>query len=271
MNFPSGDVTYDNKESGLESQNVQGAIDELYGICTAVPAGDQIIATSNLEKDPYECRYFFTGENPNNYITFNGEKAGWRIISVECDGTIKIMKIADINTSDNLAWDSTASNNWAKPASLNTYLNSTYYNSLSNEAKEQIVSHDFSIGAITYDNYDLQDQINDENSSKWNGKIALVTVSEFLRTNSNGSCNTYGGFGNRYYCTSYTWIYLGGDSTWTLSPTDNSSENVTIITLQDLYGQVVSLPAIVVRPVVYLNSNIKISGSGTQSDPYTIK
>lgn len=32
--FPSKDVTYDNKESELESQNVQEAIDELYGICT---------------------------------------------------------------------------------------------------------------------------------------------------------------------------------------------------------------------------------------------
>ena len=29
--FPSNDVTYDNTESGLESMNVQGAIDELYG------------------------------------------------------------------------------------------------------------------------------------------------------------------------------------------------------------------------------------------------
>ena len=28
--FPSDDVTYDNKTSGLKSTNVQGAIDELY-------------------------------------------------------------------------------------------------------------------------------------------------------------------------------------------------------------------------------------------------
>ena len=103
--FPSNDVTYDNKESGLTSTNVQEAIDELYGVCTAEPpAGEQIIENASLEKDPYECRYFFTGANPNNYITFNGEKAGWRIISVECDGTIKIMKTANINTSNNLAW-----------------------------------------------------------------------------------------------------------------------------------------------------------------------
>ena len=80
--FPSNQVTYDNTASGLESTNVQGAIDELYGVCFP-SAGDQVIEDAGLEKDPYECRYFFTGANPNNYVTFNGETAGWRIISVE--------------------------------------------------------------------------------------------------------------------------------------------------------------------------------------------
>ena len=55
--FPSNDVTYDNTESGLSSTNVQGAIDELYGVCTAEPpAGEQIIENAGLEKDPYEAQ-----------------------------------------------------------------------------------------------------------------------------------------------------------------------------------------------------------------------
>ena len=102
--FPSNDVTYDNKESGLTSTNVQGAIDELYGVCTAEPsAADQIIEDAGLEKDPYECRYFFTGKSINNFITFNNEK--WRIISIECDGTIKIIRNAGIG---NREWDTSS-------------------------------------------------------------------------------------------------------------------------------------------------------------------
>ena len=273
--FPSKDVTYDNKESGLESQNVQGAIDELYGICTAVPAGDQIIATSNLEKDPYECRYFFTGENPNNYITFNGEKAGWRIISVECDGTIKIMKIADINTSDNLAWDSTASNNWARPATLNTYLNSTYLSALSSEAQSQIVAKDFSIGTITLNN-DLESQINEENETTWNGKIALPTLSEYLRTNSSASCKTYESYYNySITCKNTTWMYQSGLEWWTLTPYSYSNVSRDAFSVLGAYGDLSASNAndtfTAVRPVVYLNSNIKKSGSGTQSNPYTIE
>ena len=101
--FPSNDVTYDNKESGLTSTNVQGAIDELYGVCTSekvdVGGKDVIVVDEGdgLYEDEYEDgRYFYKGGNPNNYVTFNGEKAGWRIVSIEPDGTIKIMRINSI-------------------------------------------------------------------------------------------------------------------------------------------------------------------------------
>ena len=114
----SNRITYDHSTSGMQATEVQGAIDELYNTCFP-PAGEQIINNAGLTKDPYECRYFFKGANPNNYITFNDEKANWRIISVECDGTIKIMKINSIGSQ---VWDST-NNNWARPADLNTYLN----------------------------------------------------------------------------------------------------------------------------------------------------
>ena len=44
VTFQSKDVSYENKSSGLSSNNVQGAIDELYEECTKVPApGDTIL------------------------------------------------------------------------------------------------------------------------------------------------------------------------------------------------------------------------------------
>lgn len=44
-----------------------------------------------LYKDIYEDgRYFYKGTNPNNYITFNNET--WRILSVETDGSLKIIR-----------------------------------------------------------------------------------------------------------------------------------------------------------------------------------
>ena len=274
--FPSNDVTYDNKESGLTSTNVQGAIDELYGVCTAEPpVGEQIIEDAGLEKDPYECRYFFTGANPNNYITFNDETAGWRIISVECDGTIKIMRTESIG---NQAWDSSNSNNWARPATLNTYLNETYYNELNSTAQSQIVVKDWNIGAVTYNDSNMANTISNENSKKHNGKIALPTISEYVRTNSN--VNSCGNLLNAWnatskQCSSTTWMYTSSINLWwTLSPYDSGfskvfsihSDGTFILDTDDTASNV----STAIRPALYLSSEVTLTGSGTQSDPYVV-
>ena len=138
--FPSNQTTYNNGTTGMSATNVQEAIDELYNTCFPPKAGDTIldnvdIVTSGdgLYEDEYEDgKYTYKGANPNNYITFNDEKAGWRIVSINSDGTIKIMRSVSIGK---IAWDTSNSNNWNRPASLNTYLNSTYYNSLTSVAQ----------------------------------------------------------------------------------------------------------------------------------------
>ena len=275
VNFSSNDVTYDNKESGLSSTNVKGAIDELYTECTKEPtAGETIIENAGLEKDPYECRYFFTGANPNNYITFNNEKAGWRIISVECDGTIKIVKN---NSIGEMAWDSSNSNNWAKPASLNSYLNGTYYNGLGSIAKEQIEMKDFSIGSVEQSKIiSLEQQINEENSIKWNGKIAIPTTSEYIRVNSNKTlCASF----LAYYCSNpqiqcrdTNWMY-NGNYWWTLNIITGTNNPHHISGSSDCFngGNSSNWYRFEVYPTLYLSSNIKITGgTGTSSDPYQI-
>ncbi len=271
VTFPSNEVSYDNTESGLSSTTVKGAIDELYTECTKEPpAGEQIIEDAGLEKDPYECRYFFTGKNPNNYITFNNEKAGWRIVSIECDGTIKIMRI---NSIGNRVWDSSNSNNWARPASLNTYLNSTYYNRLNSTAQSQIVAKDWSIGAVASNDNNMANTIKNEKASKWNGKVALVTASEYVRSNSNkSSCGTVQQIWNSAQCKGTTWMFYSSNWWWTLSPYSGTSSYV--FDVSDYNGSFSYNDAyftFAVRPVVYLSSEVKITGgNGSQNNPYTL-
>ena len=266
--FPSNDVTYDNKESGLESSDVQGAIDELYGVCTTKPAGEQIIEDAGLEKDPYECRYFFTGASPNNYITFNGENAGWRIISVECDGRIKIISDKSV---DNQLWDNVGLNKWSN-ASLNTYLNSTYYNGLNSTAQSHIISSDFSIGGVAEDDNDLKNTISDENATKWKGNIALPTASEYIRTNSNKSeCGTIYKVYNSLNCGDTSWMH-NVSSWWTLTPDKNSSWYVFMVEDGFLFNENSDTYELLIKPTLYLSSDIKITGgNGSQSKPYTIE
>ena len=282
--FPSADVTYNNEESGLVSTDVQGAIDELYVKAKQVSSGsdDKVedmggTTTSGgngLYKDPYEIgRYVFKGANPNNYITFNGENAGWRIISLEPDGTIKIMKIASIGDR---AYDS-SSNDW-RNADLNTYLNGTYYNGLNSTAKSQIVSHNFSVGAGYWDSNgntsDLTDQVNAENEQLWNGKVGLATATEYLRSNSNTSnCRTVALINKNYgTCKSTTWMFNSANW-WTLSASTYNRGNAFRVTSNvNVFGDSSARVngSYGVRPVVYLSSSVTLSGSGTSSNPYTI-
>ena len=271
--FPSNDVTYNNSTSGLESTDVQGAIDELYNKCFPPSISfNEIIKNAGLQKDPNECRYFFTGSNPNNYITFNDEFAGWRIISIECDGTIKIMRNNSIGSK---AWDTfefNGSNNWSRPSDLNTYLNEIYYNELSTKVQNQIVTHPFSTGAVTEYNNDLREQINNENSKKWEGKIALLTASEYLRTNSNSSCQTYSSINsNNSICKNTTWMYMD-DIWWTITPSVGNNNSVLHVqTNGGVYSTPTLYTGLAVRPVIYLNNNLKLLGNGTSSKPYTIE
>ena len=277
--FPSNQTTYDNTNSGLSSTNVQGAIDELYGVCTAKTGGEWVldnvdIVTSGdgLYEDEYEDgKYTYKGANPNNYVTFNNETAGWRIISINSDGTIKIMRNASIG---NIAWDTSNSNNWNRPATLNTYLNSTYYNSLTSTAQSQIVEATYYVGSITWNNNDMQDQISDEKGTTSNVKIALPTLSEYIRAGSNTSCKTYSTYYSNYNtCRNSDWMYNYGFSWWTLSPSSGYSylvfyvHGTGYVSTDNAYST-----SYEVHPTVTLSSSVQITGGdGSVSNPYTIE
>ena len=164
----SKNVTYDNSNSGMESTNVQDALDETYNTCfPPVLAAEKVInlyndgstintvniggSTSNPQvklnsnqgimlDNNGDYRYY--GANPNNYVEFNGEL--WRIIGAFYDvddGTGKKemrLKLIRNESIGNYSWDSSAStvnsgygvNDWSK-ADLMTELNTLYYNSQS--------------------------------------------------------------------------------------------------------------------------------------------
>ena len=215
-----------------------------------------------------EGRYFYKGKNVNNYVQFNNET--WRIISIEPDKTIKIMRWDIIG---NMQWDSSNSNSWARPASLNTYLNGTYLSSMTSTAQSQIASKEWSVGAVDRNDTSLSGSIADENSSKWNGKVALATVSEYIRSNSNqNSCGTHSKNQSNYSsCKNTTWMF-NNDSWWTLSPYVGNSYIVFLVTSYsyfDDHGHASYTNG--VRPAVYLSSEVQITGgSGTSSSPYTL-
>ena len=249
-----------------------------------------------LYVDIYEdgkCTY--KGANPNNYITFNNET--WRIVSIDADNTIKIMRNESIGQ---MAWDTSDScpvaynaikkennliivdnviflagdiyngcNNW-NYASLKTYLNENYYNELL-ENKNSVIAHDWKIGSIWQENNDLSNQISDENKSLWNGKIGLITASEYLRANTNTEqCGNLSiNNANRTICLTTNWMYSSLNK-WTISIPSSTQGVSNCIEESNFIWNLAVRSFADVYPSLYLSSDVVLSGSGTETDPYVI-
>ena len=234
----------------------------------AVTEGDGLYA------DEYEIgRYIYKGANPNNYITFNNET--WKILSIDGDGRIKIMRNGSIG---NRVFDLGNSNAW-ETSDIKAYLNDTYLPTITTN-QDKIVSHTWSIGGVTYGNSDLADQINDENGTQsQSASVGMITVSEYLRANTNTEqCGNLSiNNTNRAICLTTNWMYSIVPSNgylWTISPIGSNSYSVFCVRGDTsiagrLYYSSASLSS-GVSPVLYLSSDISLSGSGTAEDPYRI-
>ena len=240
---------------------------------------DIVSGGDGLYVDEYEeGKFTYKGATPDNYIIFNNEM--WRIISFVTNDKIKIVKNESI--SNNLAWDESpdsygGSNNWATPSSLNEYLNGIYLSTIVANS-DKIVDGIYGIGSVTKGNNDLFTQLSDENKTLWQGKVGLMTVSEYLRANSNmEQCGTFTlNDTNSTTCKKTNWIngiVLQNYHLWSISPTNNGGNGVFVFGPTGIVGYAVysSFGVVGVAPVLYLTSDITLSGSGTQSDPYVIE
>lgn len=274
-----------------------------------------------LYQDEYENdRYIFRGYNPHNFIMFNNDL--WRIVSLESDGSLKITRYryleerrpyddknnrttgyCSLAINGCNAWSSISDYSFSgksgvveEDSSLNTYLNNDYYNSLSEEAKNLIINHDFSIGGVSY-NDDIQNIINSEKKYKWNGKIGLLTVSEYRIADGdicderyNDRCESnylnfpffpygegYHGYywlitplyDSKYYLSNETVAVVTTEYPRYLSSTFASDYNEGNVNYSDM-----DYPnnSGAIRPVVYLTKDINIvKGVGTEEDPYIIE
>lgn len=252
-----------------------------------------------------ENRYIYKGAKPNNYIKFNDEL--WRIIAIENDNTLKIMRNKKLD--NDLAFDSINNraqstntfclenqgcNVWGavdgiysnaskigtvtKDSSLNTYLNTDYYDNLSSTAKELIINHEYNVGAVNYiESETFENLLEQESKIKWNGKIGLISVSDYLNASLNNKCTNVKSAvlsgGNN--CANLNYMYIKDQYyTWLINPYyDNQYRSWFIFHDRgdlDMNSYVVSEETAVV-PVLFLKSDIKLMGSGTETDPYIIK
>ena len=242
----------------------------------------QIGATEDITE------YRYRGASPKNYVRFNNEV--WRIIGVfpTDDGTGKIenrIKLIRNESIGNKYWDTGDSNNWARSATLNTELNTTYLNNLSPTAQSMIGNTKYYLGG--YSNSSIQKDIMYQyerktqnttsnefycgsNPNNWVGKLALMYASDYGYAVSDECTQTLYNYNNAT-CKNNNWLFKV-NSEWILPPSVSASSSASGV----FSGGIVSSSVVDnfqygVRPVLYLISSVQITGGdGTSTNPYTL-
>ena len=278
--FPSNQTTYDNSVSGLQSTNVQDAIDELYGVCfpPAPPATDTItdLLPNNpdeLYKDEHgDIRYY--GKNPNNYVSFNNEL--WRIIGV-IDGKIKIIRNENIG---DMQWNST-NNNWNN-TSLKSYLNGEYYNGIDGTYKNMISEETYYLGGPTSSNYRTftasgyydaerdSSQVYSGNPASTTQYIGLMYPSDYGYA-AGSSCLSTALYDYDGSCKNSDYLFSGVYE-WLQAPYASNSTNAANLNRTGFVGTISYVAgSFAVRPVLYLTSETQIiGGDGSSSNPFQL-
>ena len=245
-----------------------------------------------------EYRYRGGDTTVKNYVTFNNET--WRIIGIipteDTDGNVENrIKIIRDTSIGNMYWntieDTTTNtyNNWTT-ATLNTYLNNDYYNTLSSDAKNIIGTAKYYLGGykdskMTSDVMWQYERKNEANRTGYyygtnpimqndaNKKIAIMYASDYGYAASKECTSNLNEYDSAGSCiTTNNWLDKSA-YTWML-PQYSFDYNVAFFV--NLSGYVngytsVNVGECAVRPVLYLSSNVKISGGeGTSQKPYML-
>ena len=238
----------------------------------------QIGATEDITE------YRYRGASPKNYVSFNGET--WRIIGVfpTDDGTGNIENRIKIIRNESIGgkyWDEKATNDWVKPATLNTELNTTYLNNLSPTAQSMIGNTKYYLGGYSKSTiqkdvmYQYERKINGStyyygsNPNNWVGKLGLMYASDYGYAASDECTQTLSNYKDTT-CKNNNWL-LKRKEEWLL-PQNAGTSNYAFIVRSD--GEVNSIyvkNTDVVRPVLYLTSSVEIiGGNGTSTEPYVL-
>ena len=247
-----------------------------------------------------EYRYRGGDSVVNNYVTFNNEV--WRIIGIipteDTNGNVENrIKIIKDNSIGNKKWNETQDittnsyNNWVT-GTLNTYLNNSYYNTLSSDAQNMIGTakyylggYDMSDEAFTSDIMWQYERKNEANRTGYyygtnpimqnntNKKISIMYVSDYGYGASKECTNNLYDYDSSANCiTTNNWLDKSED-TWLLPQNSGNSDYAFSVYSGGFVdnGDNASYDEYAVRPVLSLSSNVKISGgSGKSSDPYQL-
>ena len=271
--------------------------------------------TFNLKKaasiDNINAGYRYEGKNHNNYVIFNVEL--WRIIGVFDSNTHgqsgNLTKIIRNESIGSYAWSGDGFNNWSR-ASLNTILNTYYYNSqngteqtacyfygsystkvqgncdfrytgLDANARGMIEEVTWHLGGYSSDSataeafygFERGESVVFGNPTTATGYIGLMYPSDYGYSVLASSCARTTNLDryNSSSCGGESWLLKDGYE-WTMTQLASSSMlgMFFVDNFANLNSRDMSF-GLAVRPTAYLKSSVYIvSGDGSEANPYVI-
>ena len=250
-----------------------------------------------------ENGYRYEGSNPNNYIKMektDGTKEIWRIIGLFPDGVngenvIRVRRHYEKNNYPTMAFNSKNENYWASTSMYST-LKDIY--SLSNY--KNTVNYVMHLGAASSSSFSLTasgiyttergntagatSSTSYESAVQTIGSVGLMYASDFTYAAVESDCTrttTLINYDEITACHNNNWLYQGSSQTqWTLTTYSNSSYFIVIVrddgrvdtrkSSVDGGWPTVTISTIAYSPVMALKSDVVVTGSGTQNDPYVI-
>ena len=174
-------------------------------------------------------------------------------------------------------------------SSIKIYLNDDYYvNNIDETTKGQMISHSFNIGAVEHLDQSgaatdsIEKNIAGEKMHQWTGNVGLANVSDLLRASINPLCTSAStSYEGTNECNN-NYLLDGGTTDgllyWTINAYSSESRgysgNDWRARVDSSYARVNRVQAAnsigAPRPVVFLKSDITLTGSGTRENPYKI-
>lgn len=253
-------------------------------------------------------KYVFIGNDEENYI--NIDNSLWRIISVEQDHTIKIVKWDDnitkyFDETGNRTEQSTycttleyGCNGWNSQSllvndnitgtvennsALYNYLNQDFYATLSDTIKSKIAEHAFNIGPVEInESTNLIRLISQEQEQIWEGYVGIPSISDYIYTNNLDTNTT---ILEQNLDTSFLTNFSNEKIKWSINPLLNDSSRLWVINNKTLTTKNANGKAeqndennnenptnYLALPTVYLKDTVKlVNGTGTHENPFTIE
>ena len=228
--------------------------------------------------------YYFRGNVTNNYVKFAGQT--WRIVRINEDGTIRIVMQNGINSNTEYKFNSNNHNYtymYYTNSEAKTALENWYQTNIGSKAdlaknvasgayycEQSKVKYDSdwtsgSAAMILYSNYTPNFKCTTDGNGKGiiNSNIGLITYDEVV-------------YAGGYYKQSNVnyYLYNSAINCWTMSPAGFSGSRSSVwgvSTSGYINNYLVNFAYYTLRPVLNLNADTLVTGTGTSSDPFVVE